>query len=404
MKVLWVGDAGVASGFAECTHQVCTEMVNVGWEVHVLGINYMGDPHNYPFNIYPCRQPFDGGFDLWGQTRIRVLADRLEPDLIVLLNDPWNIPPYVEAINKLLEHRRYTKTYLWEPKIITWLAVDAENQKGKEQLSGLDHVITWTQWGADQLVKGGYTGPYSVIPLGVDLNTFNPVVQSEAREQILPAKLRDKFIIGMVGRNQVRKRLDLAIKYFAEWIRTYNVPDACLFIHTAPTGDNGFDLPSLIDYYGVNGKVIISCTENLGVGLNPNLMKYIYSAFDAYWCTSQAEGWCLPALEAMACGVPVICNNSGPISEWTKGAALQVEANQEVLTAPQNNLMYTIGRMPDMQASIEALSQLYIDHNLRVKLGIGGLARASQFQWKEIRQKFVALCREIVYTSGDANL
>ena len=49
-KILWYGDACSNTGFARVTHSVLDHL-SKEHEVVVLGINYTGDPHEYPYKI-----------------------------------------------------------------------------------------------------------------------------------------------------------------------------------------------------------------------------------------------------------------------------------------------------------------------------------------------------------------
>ena len=51
-KILWYGDAVSNTGFARVTHSVLDHLKKEH-EVVLYGINYQGDPHDYPFKIYP---------------------------------------------------------------------------------------------------------------------------------------------------------------------------------------------------------------------------------------------------------------------------------------------------------------------------------------------------------------
>ena len=88
----------------------------------------------------------------------------------------------------------------------------------------------------------------------------------------------------------------------------------------------------------------------------------LYSGAAAVIIPSLYEGFCLPVLEAMACGAPVITSNAASLIELTAGAALMVE--------------------PLEPASIaQALLQLSSDPGLANKLRERGLKQARQFSW-----------------------
>src|SRR5262245_40689869 len=126
-RVLFVGDAVVSSGFSRCTHAACDALHEAGWDVHVLGLNYYGDPHPHShLSIYPCMQPLDHGRDVFGVSRLPFLIARLNPDVVVLLNDPWNVPAYLQQIKHDLPRG------FEFPAVVGWLAVDADNQRGDQ--------------------------------------------------------------------------------------------------------------------------------------------------------------------------------------------------------------------------------------------------------------------------------
>lgn len=372
MRLLWVGDAVVSSGFARCSHKVCDYLHSQGHEIHILGINYYGDPHSYPYSIYPCNNPLDSGRDAFGVTRLPSLIFKLKPDIVIILQDPWNIHAYLSEIDKwvgqLVSAGIPTSQFLPLPPIVGWLAVDGKNQNGRD-INGLSHVITWTQFGADELIKGGYAGDYSIVPLGVDTSLYYKRDKLECRRMMSVMDtnplLHEAFIVGYVGRNQPRKRLDLLIEYFAEWVHKYNISDGYLYLHVGPTGDTGVDIESLIKYYNVRGLVLVN-QPDIGTGDPESLMPYIYSLMDVFVTTTQGEGFGLPILEAMACRVPVIAPDwSGLGSEggWTayqgQPALSLVSCTSTALTMLQGRNACTIGGIPDKALMIEALNSQY---------------------------------------------
>lgn len=369
MRILWLGDAVVSSGFARATHKVCDYLHAQGHEIHVLGINYWGDTHPYPYPIYPCYNPLQACTDLFGVHRLPMLIAQLQPDAVVILQDPWNIPAYFEQIDRCQEEtirisreRGIDPPVIPSPPIIGWLAVDSKNHNGKP-LNRLSHIVTWTQFGEDELIAGGYQGPTSIVPLGVDTTLYRPLNQLESRRQIfssLPHLHENAFIVGVVGRNQPRKRLDLTLEYFAAWVRTYGIEDGYLYLHVAPTGDRGVDIPSLVRYYGLQNRVIIN-SPDIGFGEPETLMPLIYSTMDVYLTTTQGEGFGLPCLEAMACGTPCIVPNWSGLGDqgWTGDAAIKIPCTSTAITALNHGLACTIGGIPDKQGVIEALQRCY---------------------------------------------
>jgi glycosyltransferase involved in cell wall biosynthesis len=90
---------------------------------------------------------------------------------------------------------------------------------------------------------------------------------------------------------------------------------------------------------------------------------------------SLAEGFGLPALEAMACGCPVIASDIAPLREVVGDAGL-------------------FGTKGDAAALARALGRLVDDSVLRSELGARGLARAAMFSWDECARDTLEVYRE----------
>jgi D-inositol-3-phosphate glycosyltransferase len=383
LKILFVGDSPtVSTGFARCTRAACGELHRAGHEVSVLGINASGDPHGYPYDIYVTKPRGKG--DAFGAQRLPLLAEQLKPDVIVLLQDPWNVDEYLDSLSK---HPSVASI-----PVMAWLAVDAKNHPNSAELNGLSHVFTWTQFAIDELRAGGYTGPASIVPLGVDTGVFYPRDRDASRRAVLPDGISpDAFVVGVVGRNQPRKRVDLALAYFAEFVERYGIADAYLFLHVAPTGERACDIRSVAAHYGraLDGRIILSVPD-IGSDLDDHAMPLMYSAFDVCLTCTQGEGWGLTTHEALACGVPCIVPDWSALGEWPGDAVVKVPCTSTALSAPLNLFPYTIGGVPDREETVKSLWKLYSYRSLREEYGARGLALAArpELQWSAVGATF----------------
>lgn len=374
--LLWCGDAGVSTGFARATHKIL-DVLKDTWDVHVLGINYHGDPHPYPYDIWPCTNPLEGATNSFGLHRIGKLIGKLGPDVVVVQNDPWNIPYYLKACGNV--------------PVVGFVAVDGKNCRGAG-MNGLALAAFWTRFGEQEARLGGYRGRTAVVPLGVDMETYYPLDQRETRRlfagprEFGPRFPVEGFIVGVVGRNQVRKRLDLAVQYFAEWVHRRKADDAYLYLYVGPTGDEGYDLAQLPRFYGVANRVIVD-TPPIGDGFTEARLNQTYSVFDCLLSTSQAEGWNLPAMEAMAAGVPCVLPAWAAHTEWPEDGALLVPCTSTVCTP--NNINVVCG-VPDREGTIEALDSLYTDRDLRHRLAVRGqqVVAQPQYRWPAVGAAF----------------
>ena len=372
-KLLWVGDAGCPSGFAKATHAIL-DTLRHHYDVTVLGINYRGDPHAYPYPLYAAAP----GGDMFGIGRLVWMCDFVKPDVIVIQNDGWNIPFYMQQLGEFPE--------LLQIPVVAIVAVDGKNFRG-EWLKGIAHAIFWTQFALDEARAGGYHGPASVIPLGVDRTIFYPRDKMEMRRKLLPAKLHDAFIVGNVNRNQPRKRWDLLVRYFALWLHKAKVANAYLFLHTAPTGDTGIQILQLATFYGVAER-IATVTPDVWYGPSDEHMAETYNCFDVNASTTQGEGFGLTTLESMACNVPQIVPDWSALGDWAKGAAWLVPCTTTAIGPPYVNV---IGGVADEQAFIQALGRMYSDIPARQNNAKAAFQRSQQerFSWSVIGDAYL---------------
>ncbi len=374
-KLLWVGDAGVPSGFARATHETL-DVLKDTYDVCVLGLNYRGDPHDYPYPIYAAAP----GGDAFGVGRLIWMCDLHKPDLIVLQNDPWNIPPYVRQLKRFEEYKNVP--------VVGAIAVDGKNCRGV-QLNDLTLGIFWTQFGLDEARLGGFTGSGVVVPLGVDVTNYYKQDRVESRRKIgLPSRFDDAFIVGNVNRNQPRKRLDLTIRYFSTWVKEHAVEDAYLYLHVAPTGDfNGYDVVQLMRYYDCSDRLILIEPATF-YGKSEEHMRDTYNSFNVQLSTTQGEGFGLTTFEGAACGVLQIVPDWSALGELMKDAAYLIDCPTTCATHDRINV---IGGVPDERQVIEALSESYLfREELAEAIAKKGTARAneSRFRWKNVGVAF----------------
>ena len=107
----------------------------------------------------------------------------------------------------------------------------------------------------------------------------------------------------------------------------------------------------------------------------------LYSGALAFVYPSRAEGFGLPPLEAMQCGVPVITSNVSSLPEVVGDAGLLVEPE-------------------DLNGLAAAMLSLHNDASRRAELVARGLARAREFSWERFIGETLAAYR-CALTSAD---
>lgn len=372
-RLLWIGDAVTQTGFARVTHNVLAHLAET-WDIAVLGLNYHGGPEGreYPYDIYPAAN----GKDIWGLDQVEFICRRFKPDVVMVLNDPWNIPPYLELIPDNLP-------------VVAYCPVDAPNQRTASKLNKTTRVVAYTQFGRRELLLGGFTGRCDVVPHGIDTSVYYPMDKVQARTELFgEGKYQDSFIVGCVNRNQPRKRLDLVIQAWTQWwIESGQPPQAKLYLHSS-NYDIGWDFIQLTKYYGMQSQLMLTAPDMLPtMSLTEAKMRLIYNSFDVQLNASMGEGWGLTTHEGMACRVAQAATDWAAIPEWGKDAIEFIPISGYGVTP---NLINTIGGVMDVDACVKTLHKLYSDTEYRDNLAARGLVRAteSRFKWSTVAQQF----------------
>lgn len=412
-KMLFVGDAAVPSGFGKAS-DAYLDGVKDDYDLTVLGMNYRGDPHDYPYPIYAAAP----GGDAFGIGRLLFMCDLVtateqrgqrreflpvdqhrKPDVIVIQNDPWNFPYYFKQLK--LKNKEGVAEYADIP-VVGIVAVDGKNCRGT-LLNDLTHAIFWTQFGLDEARAGGFTKPASVMPLGVDLVKFAPRDKIAARRRRgLPPSMDHSFIVGNVNRNQPRKRWDLTLKYFAEFVHSGVLKDAYLYLHVAPTGDNGVDVLQMAVYLGIANRLALIEPMTF-YGVDEDVLCDTYNCFDVQVNTGQGEGFGLTTIEGMACGTPQMAGDWAGLGDWAKGAACLVPCPTTAINslAPSIN---TIGGVPDEAAFVRELNALHGSAGQRSFFTYKGIDRVSQhrFRWSSVGGHFRSVLYEVLCATKEA--
>jgi D-inositol-3-phosphate glycosyltransferase len=380
-NLLWIGDAACGSGFGRATEGVLAHLAP-HYNPSVIGINFRGDP---PYPAYPVYPAWTGG-DALGLGRLNELMPKIQPDLVVIQSNPWNIPVYIARLREALKGRPM-------PRVVGVIAVEGKNCRG-HQLNQLDRAIFWNEFSRKEATAGGMSVPSSVIPLGVDEKVFCPGDRTEARTKLGLGKVpNDAFIVGNVNRNQNRKRLDLSVAYFAQWVKESGVRDAFLYLHVLPGSSSRCDCDQLAGYYGIQDRLILSEPRDIFRGVPEEYVVATYRAFDVQITTTLGEGHGLTTMEGMACRIPQVAGDYAALGEWAKDAALLVDCPDEGVMPDVQNM---IGAAPDRKAMIHAMDRMYRDQRLRDAVAEAGYNRVmeSRFRWSNIAQQFAdEICR-----------
>jgi glycosyltransferase involved in cell wall biosynthesis len=205
-----------------------------------------------------------------------------------------------------------------------------------------------------------YNGKDDIFRVIDDRNLIN--------ETKLKYKIPQNRIILYVGRHEFAKNLVGLINAFAKLEK--KLSDAYLVI----TGEKDERYPEpylLIDKLSLNKKVIFT-------GFLPDVdLPLIYSSCDIFVFPSFYEGFGLPPLEAMACGIPVITSDTSSLPEIVGDAGIMINPC-------------------DIDGLADNMYKVLTDNNLRLKMIEKGLGQAGVFSWKEAAKKTIEVYEKVV--------
>lgn len=360
MKVLWIGDAIIQSGFSIVTHNICNELCTK-CSLEVFGIRYDGMARNpYPYYIYPAHT-FS---DYYSFNFAKQLVNKEKPDVVVVFNDDNTVIKYVNKI--------YDCGSIIIPMFpINLLPIDKNNILLFNNLN-INNVITYTDFSKNKILEVNPNLKVTSIYHGVHNNVFFPI--KDAKKYV---GLDGKFVVGQVNTNTYRKRLDLFLIGFAEFAKDKS--DVVCLIHSN-NNDIAYDLVNIANDLNINDKVIFS---NESVSFEK--MNLIYNIMDINVNTSIGEGFGLSLLEGAACGVPVLCPNHGNLKNiWIKGADF-IDIERREYVAGTN----FVGDVISVDNFVNKLNKFYNDRTYLKTKSEESLeqSKSEKFMWKNVAYK-----------------
>ena len=149
-----------------------------------------------------------------------------------------------------------------------------------------------------------------------------------------------------------------ANKNLPRLLRAYSMSGVCKDVRLVLSGHPDEQLSAVIKDLRLNGNVVFA-----GLCADADLSN-LYRGALALLYPSLYEGFGLPPLEAMACGVPVLTSNVCSLPEVVGGAGIQVHPL-------------------DVEDIADGIGRLVQDSVLRKQLQERGLLRAKEFSWEE---------------------
>jgi len=235
---------------------------------------------------------------------------------------------------------------------------------------GVDRVICASQ-GEKEMLGALYAVPpqrITVVPCGVDTDVFRPLDKAGVRRRLgLPAK---EPVVLFVGRIEPLKGIDVLLRAVSHLDGRFRV----LVI-----GGDGKDIARKSELAVLASELRVADRITFLDAVPHDDLPLYYNAADICVVPSYYESFGLVAVEAMACGVPVVASRVGGLKE----------------TVRDGQTGYLVPWLcPEPFA--ERLELLLNNEPLRRSLGREARAAAERYHWSEVAARVEGVYHELV--------
>ena len=370
--VLFMDSPLMPTGYANTCRLTARALKKLGWDVYAVAFSDAKQPIGivdwFDIKVIPNYALQRNGGAMYGDAEMvsRIFAE-VTPDILLFHNDIYRYS-YIQNLPKEILDRS-----------VFWLPFDGEPMDDpatfKKQIEGGMHVIKdcaairfVTKYAFDlhkdlSVLKGRNIG---IIPHTVDFESFFPPPEKEPYKA---GRMKGKFVVARIDRHQPRKRWEETITAFAKFAQgkddvflaaKCNPRDMAMWNNTTK---QGVDLEVLANQVGLEchsegGDVVGEKIHFSDFVFNePSLAKAYYFPADVFLTTTGGEGFGLTSIEALACGVPVICPDVPVFSEVAKEGALLCKTKGKVW----NNELSVSYKVVDIDEVVQKLEWAYAE-------------------------------------------
>ncbi len=227
----------------------------------------------------------------------------------------------------------------------------------KPSMNRADIIVTDSEFSKSEILKyfPKYEKKIRVVPCGVDLEKFKPCDTPERIPEVKSSLGINGEYFLYLGTIEPRKNLERLIS--AYHILTQRIQDAPKLVLAGGKGWLYDSIFQRVSDLKLADKVLF--TKYIpSEDMNPLMCGALAFVFPSIY-----EGFGMPPLEAMACGVPVLASNAASLPEVTGDCGVICDAYSE-------------------ESIADGLYTLYNDTALRAELSIRGRKRAEGFSWE----------------------
>ena len=339
------------TGYSKVAHNLISQLSTLAPKVKVFHFGFQRHPNKPSHRKVPDgiiqydaaanEDPKEEGF---GFNKINEYLDMVNPDVVMIYNDPLIIYKFLEA----MKHERGVSPYK------LWIYVDQVYEGIAHPLidkinNHADRVYCFTEEWKEKYLAYGPHPDVRILGHAVDSLTFSPLSDQTCITARRGMNIPDDAIVFLnANRNSQRKRLDMTISGFVQYLSRNPEKPAYLLLVTNINPQTGayYDVQRIYQVELARNNLPIEQYINRCMLIDtspPNVISdeginQLYNAADIGLNTTDGEGFGLCQLEHMYTGAPQIVTDVGSFRSFL---------NEDVASfIPCGDRAYFAGSMP----------------------------------------------------------
>ena len=379
-NILVVSDDGMPSGYGRISGSVMSRLVRRDWNLMAASISYdglltpvhEGQPMSYQVASL-------AGHNDWPE-KVYLMSKALRPQVVLVIHD-------------------MTVARAVRESMIDW------SRTAFCVITPVDGVPISPPWvrilrEAEGTMSISHFGVAAHKSLGINstlcqpcanLDLFRPAADGEqaAVRQRLGID-EDAFVLISVAMNQTRKAWDAMLRGFFAFAA--DKPNARYIVNTQDNSPAGWNIPEMCEVFGWDQRKLIFAQDCDARGVNSLRDRYIAS--DLHVVLAYREGFGVPHVEAMSCGLPTMA------LDYCSGREICGNGRGYLIPA----LDYTtvslwgsaLNRHPDEAEFTKALHRAHDDSAERAHIARTGMEYARSLSWDQTADAVDAMLRRAV--------